>query len=290
MLKRIIFLLLYTKDEFIQEQQNLILCELQNHSIEVSFLISEEFALPEYQKLVQAEIPTVGTETLYVTDSSELLGYIMKLGGLVLAYWHPYNQTQNLSPARYAIEDITQLSYETYLQAYLRLTGQPWTILETPRLLVRETTLDDIDSFYEIYKEPSITRYMENLFSNREEEVTYIRTYIETVYAFYGYGVWTVLDKKTGRIIGRAGISHREGYDIPELGFVIARDMQRQGYAFEVCQAILQYAKEELEFEQIQAFVEPANTASIRLCEKLGFKERGSVTEKGKVLSLFILS
>lgn len=146
---------------------------------------------------------------------------------------------------------------------------------------MRETTVEDVDDFYRIYAETSITEYMENLFADRDEEIAYTRDYIEKVYAFYGYGMWTVLEKESGAVIGRAGIIWREGYDVPELGFVIGVPWQGRGYAYEVCKAILLYAKEELLMEQVQALVRTENEKSLRLCEKLGLERVGEVWEDG---------
>ena len=61
----------------------------------------------------------------------------------------------------------------------------------------------------------------------------------------------------------------------PELGFIIGVPWQRKGYAYEVCSAILKYAKEELDFEKVISFVMEENKASIALCEKLGFLKCG---------------
>ena len=137
--------------------------------------------------------------------------------------------------------------------------------------MIRESVIEDVDSFYEIYKDPSITEYMEDLYADRDEEAAYLRDYIKRVYGFYGYGMWTVLERKSGQVIGRAGISLREGSDIPELGFVIGVPWQRQGYAYEVCQAILAYGREELYFTHFQTLVMKGNEKSKKLCEKLGF-------------------
>lgn len=135
-----------------------------------------------------------------------------------------------------------------------------------------------MDSFYQIYAEPQITKYMEDLFADREDEIAYVRDYRENVYGFYGYGMWTVL-LKDGTVIGRAGISWREGSDLPELGFVIGVPWQRQGYAYEVCRAILDHAYEELGLTQVQALVMKENGESAALCEKLGFTESGERVE-----------
>lgn len=191
---------------------------------------------------------------------------------------HENNRGESFPGALYAVERLEETDFASLDLAYRRLAGLPWEILATARCAVRETTVEDVDSFYRIYAEPSITEYMETLPFDRDEEIAYTKDYMEKVYAFYGYGMWTVLEKKSGEVIGRAGISWREGYDLPELGFVFGVPWQRQGYAYEVCSAILAYAREELLMEQVQALVQPGNGRSLRLCDKLGFV-RGGVTE-----------
>lgn len=217
------------------------------------------------------------SDTLFITDNAACQMLLKSNKLPVIVYLHKENTNEIFSHAEYAIEQIDEVEYESLKLAYLRLTGQPWTILTTDRCEVRETTVADADCFYGIYKEPSITRYMEDLFDDKAEEVAYIQDYIRNVYAFYGYGMWTVLEKNSGEVIGRAGISWREGFDIPELGFVIAVQYQHQGYAYEVCKAILEYGKAELGFTCIQALVMEENERSKALCKKLGFNFSSNV-------------
>ena len=123
---------------------------------------------------------------------------------------------------------------------------------------------------------------MEDLYPEIEQEKQYIKEYIEKVYSFFEFGVWTVLEKESGSVIGRAGFAFREGYEEPELGFIIGVPWQCRGYAEEVCRAVMEYGWEVLGFEHVQALVEPGNKASLKLCGKLGFAEKERVTEKGK--------
>lgn len=223
-----------------------------------------------------------GKDILYITDESEIYASLRKKGCYVLPYLHEGVRSEEFPGAAWLIENLEEMDRESLELAYRRLAGLPWDILETGRCRVRETTVEDVDSFYQIYAEPSITAYMENLFADREEEIAYTKDYIEKVYAFYGYGMWTVLEKEKGAVIGRAGIIWREGYDLPELGFVIGVPWQGKGYAFEVCEAILDYAKEELSMERVQALVRPGNEKSLRLCEKLGFARSGETEADGE--------
>lgn len=219
-------------------------------------------------------------ETLYITDSENTYHVLRQQGKYVLPYRHEGSSDADFADALYVIEQIEEVGYETIDMAYRRLAGLPWEIMTTKRCIIRETTEEDVDSFYLIYAEKEITKYMENLYANRDEEIAYTRDYRDKVYGFYGYGMWTVLTKE-GTVIGRAGISWREGFDLPELGFVIGVPWQRQGYAYEVCSAILSYAQEELGMTQIQALVMLGNAKSEALCRKLGFQYTEEITIDG---------
>lgn len=262
MLKRVVFIF---KKENAQGEISALIDELAANKVE-SRIESVDDILKDNINLT--ELP----DTLFITDNAACQTRIQSSRLPVIVYMHNENRNEQFSRAEYAIEQIGEVEYESLKLAYLRLTGQPWTILTTDRCEVRETTPEDADSFYEIYKEPSITRYMEDLYDDKATEVAYIQDYIRNVYAFYGYGMWTVLEKNSGEVIGRAGISWREGFDIPELGFVIAVPYQHQGYAYEICRAILEYGKTELRFTCIQALVMEGNERSKALCRKLGFK------------------
>ena len=112
---------------------------------------------------------------------------------------------------------------------------------------------------------------MEGLFQDPQDERRYTEDYIRNVYGLLGFGVWTVVEKASGEIIGRAGFSIRNGFEEVELGFLIGEPWQRKGYAKEVCQAILQYGKEVLGFSMVMALVKKENTVSIHLLQELGF-------------------
>lgn len=276
-LKEICFQLQKETVDILRGKMTPLLADLAAHGVRVSGLPAggQRVGLP-------------GEETIYITDLGSAYDILRGAGCHVLPCLHENNREESFPGAVYAVENIEEADFASMDMAYRRLAGLPWEILETERLLVRETTVQDTDWFYQIYAEPSVTDYMENLPADRDEEIAYMESYIKTVYAFYGYGMWTVLKKDSGEIIGRAGISWREGYQLPELGFVIGVPWQRQGYAFEVCGAILRYAKEELEMTRVQALVKPGNEKSVKLCEKLGFARNGETQAEGAVHLIFM--
>ena len=170
----------------------------------------------------EIEIETEGQRgVLYVTDDAQTARGLKKRGRAVLVYLHPGNEDQDFSEFLFAVEDPEDLEAEYVERVFRRLKGMPWNILGTARCLIRETVPGDVDAFYQIYSHPAITEYMEGLYPDVEEERQYVRDYIEKVYTFFGFGVWTVVERECGAVIGRAGFSYREGFDEPELGFII---------------------------------------------------------------------
>ncbi len=218
---------------------------------------------------------------LYIADSPEIFETLRVKGCYAAALIHDGNSSAAFQGNCYILQGLDGLEYAYLEDVYRRLAGQPWDILETERLKVRESMVEDVEQFYRIYRDPSITYYMENLFEQPDMEKAYIKNYIRQVYGFYGYGLWTVLLKETGRVIGRAGLSVRDGYELPELGFVIEVSQQKKGYAYEVCRAILDYTKRELQFDAVQALVKEENKASACLLNKLGFTYQKKVYEEG---------
>lgn len=191
--------------------------------------------------------------------------------------------------AKYLLGGLDGIGFLYLNRIYQRHHNIPWRILETERTIVREMTVEDVDSLYEIYKEPSITKYTDNLFQDKEEEKAYTREYIETIYYFLEFGVWIVQDKQNPDvIIGRAGLSMREGFEEPELGYIIAVPYQKKGYATEVCMAIIRYAKEQLAFKKLRIVMSKDNIASRRLCAKLGFTPAGSLEVNGKEMEQYV--
>lgn len=178
---------------------------------------------------------------------------------------------EGFSGVPYVFSEIDQVEPDSYLKAYQRMAGLPWEILTTDRLIVRETVIEDLESFYEIYEPAQMTKYMEGLFMDPADERRYMEDYIRNVYSLMGFGVWTVILRKDNTVIGRAGFSIRNGFDNLELGFLIGVPWQRQGYATEVCRAIMDYGKQVLGITRLLAFVREGNEISIRLLEKLGF-------------------
>jgi RimJ/RimL family protein N-acetyltransferase len=92
-------------------------------------------------------------------------------------------------------------------------------------------------------------------------------------------------------MIGRAGLHHWSSWDEVELGYVLATDSQGHGLAREAAQAWLQWAQAHLPQDDLIAVIQPANTPSIALAERLGFTfERRDVTPRDVEVSIYRLN
>lgn len=172
----------------------------------------------------------------------------------------------------YAVESLAELDIEYLERVRRRYNHIPWDIGETDRCLIRELSLSDLPALYELYDKPGMTDYVEPLY-DYETELEYQKAYIENMYGFYEYGMWLVFSKETGKLIGRAGLEH------DELGYMIAPEFQNRGYATEVCRFIIDYARENTDFEELYCQIDERNEASVRLAKKLGFTNSGHVDE-----------
>ena len=119
------------------------------------------------------------------------------------------NKGESFPCGAYCVENIEDIDEDYKKMVYCRTKGVSMDILQTERLLVREINTDDVPVLYELYAEESITEYMEPLFENVEDEISYTKDYIKNIYGFYGFGMWILVLKETNQVIGRAGLEYK---------------------------------------------------------------------------------
>lgn len=251
-----------------KEDINMLVSKMQPYNLQVTISnIQKDYSLYKEE------------EGIILTDDAFLARECNSRGFPYLFLLHEQNKQESLPSGMYCVESLADVSYEYLDKVYRRAKGLPWNILTTDRLQIREITPEDVPRLYELYEEESITRYMEPLFPDQQQEIDYTKDYIKNVYHFYSYGMWLITRKKNGEIIGRAGLEYKEGFEGLELGFMLGKDYQHKGYAYEACKAILNYACEELEQTSFRAVVHRDNEPSRHLCEKLGFQKKESAEE-----------
>ncbi len=146
-------------------------------------------------------------------------------------------------------------------------------ILKTERLVLREFSFDDAGFIVQLLNSPGWIKFIGDRNVKTEEQA---KVYLEKgplkSYRENGYGLSLVLINRTGEKVGMCGILKRDNLDSPDIGFAFLPEYSGKGYAFEIANATVQFAREELDLPVLSAITLPHNKSSIKLLEKLGMK------------------
>ncbi|MFN6481559.1 MULTISPECIES: GNAT family N-acetyltransferase [unclassified Nostoc] len=145
-------------------------------------------------------------------------------------------------------------------------------ILETQRLFLREMTLSDLDALLLVLGDAESMRYYPKPF-DREMVQKWIDRHRHS-YTQHGVGLWAMVLKATGEVIGDCGLVWQEveGHRELEIGYHVRRDQQMQGYATEAAYACQDYAFNVLGSPRVISLIRPENIPSRRVAEKNGLK------------------
>ncbi|MGG5578033.1 GNAT family N-acetyltransferase [Myroides sp. C15-4] len=142
-------------------------------------------------------------------------------------------------------------------------------ILETPRLFLRELEIADAPSLFALNANPNVIRYTGNTaFTSIEEARIFLENYSD--YRENGYGRWAVIHKDSERFLGWCGLKFDVETQQTDIGFRFFEEDWGKGYATESAQACLKVGFETFQLKEIVGRAMKANTASIRVLEKLG--------------------
>ena len=144
-------------------------------------------------------------------------------------------------------------------------------MLGTPRLLLRDFEVADVDPLYEIQGDQNVMRYT-FWAESREQCAAHLQAYADSR-KNHGFAPWTVVLKAENRVIGWGGLGidpHAPNWG-PEVVYFLHPDYWGQGFASEVVAVSLEHGFGSLGLERIGAFARPENEASIRVLKKAGF-------------------
>jgi RimJ/RimL family protein N-acetyltransferase len=143
-------------------------------------------------------------------------------------------------------------------------------ILETPRLILREFRDDDADALARVLSDPETMRYYPAPYDRAGVEEWIARN--RRRYAEYGHGLWAMILKSTGDLIGDCGVTLQEvdGSREVEIGYHVRKDLWGQGLASEAACACRDWGFARLPVERIISLIRPENLPSRRVAEKNG--------------------
>ncbi len=156
------------------------------------------------------------------------------------------------------------------------------TIFETERLRARPWSLDDAPTAFTIYGDPEVMRYIGGeAKKDLEETHALIESVLERAKNLpAGMSSYPLIEKASGEQVGTGLIkplpdAEKRFTDDIEIGWHLGRRHWGKGFATEAGRALLRYGFIELDLEIIHAVVDPPNTASIRVTERIGMEAVG---------------
>jgi [ribosomal protein S5]-alanine N-acetyltransferase len=144
------------------------------------------------------------------------------------------------------------------------------TILETPRLALREMSRADLDFIAKMLADPLVMRFYPQTYS-REEAAAWIERQLDR-YAKHGRGLWLALDRATGEPVGQVGLLRQivDGVEEPEVGYLLHHPHWSRGLATEAAAAVCDWAFEVRKEPYVISLIRPENLPSQAVALRIG--------------------
>lgn len=151
-------------------------------------------------------------------------------------------------------------------------------IMETKRLIIRELSQEDIADLSQILQDPEVVYAYEHTFTKKDVQEWLDRQVKR--YQADGFGLWALIEKQTGKMVGQAGLTWQEceGEKVLEIGYLLKKCYWHQGYATEAAEACKIYAFEKLEALKVYSVIKADNWSSMRVAERIGMKKEKEFT------------
>ena len=161
-------------------------------------------------------------------------------------------------------------------------------VLETGIIQLREMTRDDLEDLHSIFSDPITMQYYPKPF-DRQMTIDWIDKNINR-YQQHGFGLWAVIHTGDKRLIGDCGLTYQnvDGIDELEIGYHIMRSYWGKGLATLGAIACRDYAFDNLKKERVISWINPENTASRRVADKVGMHlEKETIDNDGRMAVVY---
>ena len=143
--------------------------------------------------------------------------------------------------------------------------------LETKRLFLHPMLATDLDDLLPIFTDPKVMAAFNHPPFTRAQMERWLKRNLDHQDEF-DYGLFSIILKETGELIGNCGLEQMEEEGAAELGYDFRSDYWNQGYASEAALAVRDYAFDVLRLPQLISLLRVGNLASKRVAEKVGMQ------------------
>jgi len=189
-----------------------------------------------------------------------------------------------VSPDLPATLDYLMSDYVVHLEHHLtQVLGDDWAfgpvdaappvgrkVLDSDRLELRELTPGDLPFVAEMVGDAETMRFYPHRFTPLEAR-RWLQRQLDR-YDRDGHGLWLVVERNSGRRVGQVGLAIQEvdGAKEPEIGWLIHRSHQRQGFATEAGRAVREHAFGSMGLDRVISLIRPVNEPSQGVARKVG--------------------
>lgn len=154
--------------------------------------------------------------------------------------------------------------------------------IETVRLHLRPMRANDFDALLEIFTDPRVMASFDSVPFTPTQMQQWLQRNLDHQ-AQFGYGLFSVIERASGRLIGDCGLEQMEveGQAVAELGYDLRSDVWNQGFATEAASAVRNYALQVLRLPRLISLIRVGNAASQRVAEKIGLQRAAEFERYG---------
>ncbi|GGK08005.1 GNAT family N-acetyltransferase [Luteimonas terricola] len=140
--------------------------------------------------------------------------------------------------------------------------------IETERLLLRLPEIGDFERFAELQADEEAARHI----GGHQPRTAAWRKFLQQpgAWMLQGFGMFSIIDRGSGRWLGQAGPWKPEGWPGNEIGYSLHPDAWHKGYVSEAVPATIDWALANLGWDDFIHCIAPQNTASQRVAQGLG--------------------
>ena len=163
--------------------------------------------------------------------------------------------------------------------------------IETERLILRPHRLADFDAFAAVWADPDVVRFITGTPMSRENSWARMLRVIG-MWHLMGFGFLAIEEKATGQLLGEAGFQDMRREFEPsiegtmEIGWALTPAVHGRGYATEAVGALIAWHDAHFPDRRMTCIISPENAPSLRLAEKLGFREFARADYHGPIVVL----
>ncbi|MBO9714136.1 GNAT family N-acetyltransferase [Sphingomonas sp.] len=146
-------------------------------------------------------------------------------------------------------------------------------VLLTERLILRQHEPQDFDAWADFHADEETMRYLGGV----QPRSLAWRSFCAMVGAWpmRGFSMFAVIERDTGRWVGRVGPHAPDGWPAPEIAWGVSRAFAGRGYAYEAAVAAIDFAFDTLGWAEVTHTIVPENLRSITLAKRVGSANRG---------------